>query len=217
MRTHAAIRRAAFRGPLLLVLAGAFATLPGTATRAHAAPLDCHSATTALRESLEVVVETVIDGRKARLPRTAEGASVFWEAHHGSFDHDPDAGAQMAAMVDSARRGSAREAARLAVQVAVASLKWCNGPLRTEDQLMLLDFVGMTAWLRARGGKIDWPDGIKHATDDLAGQLVKRRKTALAKQLRAAVTVAMAPKARVDVKASARLLALVDDVEKALR
>jgi hypothetical protein len=121
----------------------------------------------------------------------------------------------MDAMVASARKGDSRAAASSAVQVGVQSFKWCPGTLRTDDHLMLLDFVGMTGWLRARGASVDWPTGAQGATDSLARQLAARGKAALAKQLRAAVRDTMASKAR-DVKPSLRLLDLVDVVEKAL-
>ena len=208
-RNHESFRPCSFVAITLMT------TLLGFAAPAWSATPNCRSYAKALRESLEVVVEAVVDGRTAEVPGAAERAAAWWRTHHQALRHGPEAARLMDAMVASARTGDSRAAASSAVQVGVQSFKWCPGTLRTDDHLMLLDFVGMTGWLRAQGASVDWPPGVQGATDSLARQLEARGKAALAKQLRAAVRDTMASKAR-DVKPSLRLLDLVDVVEKAL-
>jgi hypothetical protein len=208
-RNHESFRPCSFVAITLMT------TLLGFAAPAWSATPNCRSYAKALRESLEVVVEAVVDGRTAEVPGAAERTGAWWRTHHQALRHGPEAARLMDAMVASARKGDSRAAASSAVQVGVQSFKWCPGTLRTDDHLMLLDFVGMTGWLRARGASVDWPTGAQGATDSLARQLAARGKAALAKQLRAAVRDTMASKAR-DVKPSLRLLDLVDVVEKAL-
>jgi len=192
------------------------ATLLTFAAPAWAATPNCRQTAKALRESLEVVVEAVINGRTAEVPGAAERAVTWWGSHHQALRHGPEAALLMDTMVASAKKGDSREAARSAVQAGVESFKWCPGKPRTDDQLMLLDFVGMTGWLRAQGASIDWPPGVKGAMESLAKQLEGRGKAALANQLRAAVRDTMANGTNRDAKPSLRLLDLVDVVEKAL-
>ena len=192
------------------------ATLLTFAAPAWSATPNCRQNAKALRESLEVVVEAAINGHTAEVPGAAERAAAWWRTHHQALRHSPEAARLMDAMVASGRKGDSREAARSAVQVGVGSFKWCPGRPRTDDQLMLLDFVGMTGWLRAQGVSVDWPPGVQGATDSLARQLERRGKAALAKQLRGAVRDTITNSTNRDVKPSLRLLDLVDVVEKAL-
>jgi len=192
------------------------ATLLTFAAPAWSATPNCRQTAKALRESLEVVVEAVISGHAAEVPGAAERAATWWGSHHQALRHGPEAARLMGAMAASARKGDSREAAHSAIRVGVESFKWCPGKPRTDDQLMLLDFVGMTGWLRAQGASVDWPPGVQGATDSLARQLESRGKAALAKQLRAAVRDTIANGTNRDVKPSLRLLDIVDVVEKAL-
>lgn len=191
----------------------------GIAPNARAAVVDCHREAAALRESLEVVAEATIDGRSADVPPAAGRATTWWKAHGRGFGSRPQAGTQIQAMAASARRGDAKDAARQAVLLATASFDWCKGARRTDDELMLLDLVGMTAWLRARGTNMNWPARAQQTTQSLVTQLTARKNTSLASQLREAVTAAMASPVRAngDAKPAIRLLDLVDVAEKALR
>jgi len=191
----------------------------GWAPGSEAATVDCHRQAAALRESLEVVAEAMIDGQPAKVRPLAERASTWWAGHRQAFGSQPQANGQIQSMVDAARSGKPRDAARQAVQVATTSLGWCGGIRRTDDQLMLLDFIGMTAWLRARGADMSWPGGARRTTEALAAKLTQRKKAALARRLRDAVAGAMATPVRAngDVRPASRLLDLVDVAERALR
>jgi hypothetical protein len=193
--------------------------IAGLAPRLEAAPVDCHRQAAALRESLEVVAEAMIDGQPAKVRPLAERASTWWMKHRSAFGSQPRADGQVQSMVDAAQHGNPRDAARQAVQVATTSLGWCGGIRRTDDQLMLLDFIGMTAWLRARGADMTWPRGARRTTEALVAKLTQRRNTTLARRLRDAVAGAMATPvhARGDIRPASRLLDLVDVAERALR
>ena len=192
------------------------ATLLTFPAPAWSATPNCRQTGRALRESLEVVVEATISGHSAEVSGAAARAAAWWGTNHQALRHGPEAARLMGAMVASARKGDSREAAQSAVRVGVESFKWCPGKPRTDDHLMLLDFVGMTGWLRAHGASVDWPPGVEAATDSLARQLAARGKAALATQLRSAIRDTIATTANGDVKPSLRLLDLVDVVEKAL-
>src|SRR6267142_2079332 len=203
-RNHESFRPCSFVAITLMT------TLLGFAAPAWSATPNCRSYAKALRESLEVVVEAVVDGRTAEVPGAAERAAAWWRTHHQALRHGPEAARLMDAMVASARKGDSREAAHSAIRGGVESFKWCPGKPRTDDQLMLLDFVGMTGWLRAHGASVDWPPGVEAATDSLARQLAARGKAALATQLRSAIRDTIATTANGDVKPSLRLLDYVD-------
>jgi hypothetical protein len=181
---------------------------------------DCtHRPDAEFREMLEPIVEAVIDGRPAAWKAAARRAAAWWKVHRATVpDRDP-ADSALAAIGAAVNRGEGNEAARAAVAISVASLRWCDKPLSDGDRLMLLDLVGMSGWLRSRGVPLDWPRGAGAAADVLAGRLHRQGRGTLAGRLRSALvaTLRLPVRADGDPRPARRLLDLVDVVEKSVR
>ena len=174
------------------------------------------------RERLESVIEAVIDGRAAAVPAASRRASIWWAAHRQAVPNAADADSSLREMVTAAQAHQPLVAARAAVEAAVISLHWCAAsppaPLARQEQLMLVDLVGMTGWLRGRGAQLEWPAGVPETTGQLSAALVASKHVALATRLRAAVaaTLATPSSANGDRTAAIHLLDLVDVIEKVL-
>ena len=178
----------------------------------------CGRLSAGLREQLESVTEAVIDGRQAAVPAAADRAAAWWATRRRSLERRLQADSFMVRMSGAAHGRRPREAARIAVQLSVASFGWCPGTLGTADRLMLVDLAGMTGWLRARGAHLAWPGAAPAAAESLASALVGRGHTALAARLRRsmAATLSTPESASGDARAAVQLLDTVDLVEKVL-
>lgn len=217
----AGIRNAfATLGIAMAVMAGPAAgrPLPGAARPAES----CRHAAREFRERLEAVTEAVIDGRVAAVPRASRRVSLWWATHRQAMPNAADADSSLRELVTAAQAHQPLVAARAAVEASVISLHWCEATpataLATQEQLMLVDLVGMSGWLRARGAQLEWPAGVQEATDRLSAALVARKHAALATRLRNAVAATLAAPMSTtgDRTAAIHLLDLVDVIEKVL-
>ena len=211
-------RRWAGLGLSGLLLVVALVPAPAGAAAASPANNTC-SAATELRERLEGVTEGVIDGRLAAVPRAAERSATWWLTHRAKFDPGSTLDTLMQQLVTAAHRNQPRTAASLAVKISSQSFAWCPAATSDADALMLLDLAGMTGWLRGRGQTLEWPSGVKAATDTLVAHLVLRRHPGSAQRLRDAVAATLAEQAsnRGDVVPATHLLELIDQLEQVLR
>lgn len=181
------------------------------------APAGRCAAAAELRERLEGVTESVIDGQPARLAPAAERAWRWWSAHRDSFQPTDNTVAQMDSLM-RVHHSHPRTAARAAVAISIESLNWCSGPPDDEDRLMLLDLAGQAGWLRARGQLIEWPDGVQAATDSLAAHLRARGHPARANELQRSIAALLARTrgTAADVSIARQVLELVDVLEQLL-
>ena len=200
---------------LVITVASAF----GAVAPSRAAASDCHPQAAALRESLEAVTEAVIENEEAILLIATEHLQRWWLEHRNAFGAGAEADRQIAGIAAAAQAGEATKAAAAAIGLSTTSLDWCGGGQRTDDQLMRLDLVGMTAWLRARGENLAFMPHAYGTAEQVAEKLDARGKHSLAKQTREAAKAALAVPVSThgDVKAANRLLELVDKIERALR
>lgn len=208
----------AIRRMIAVCLSGVVLTMaaePAPATT----PSPVCTAAAELRERLEGVTEGVIDGRLAAVPRAADSAAAWWEAHRAQFATTAALDTLMRQLVTAAHHQQTRQAASMAVQLSAESFAWCPAQHSDADALMLLDLAGMTGWLRGRGQALDWPAGVQAATDTLAAHLVAHRHPSSATRLRSAVTALLAASAspRGDVLPATHLLELIDQLEQFLR
>ena len=183
------------------------------------ATTDCRTQAAGVREALETVAESVIDGRPARVPAAVKRATGSWVAHRETFSETAGMDSLMNLLDATSRRRAANAAAGLAVQAAVASFRWCPGEATLDDRLFLIDLTGMAAWLRTRGVRIAWPPDVHGATEAVASELDRRKRGPLAVRLRSRVAAVLTTRERPggDPRSANQLLALVDDIEKALR
>jgi hypothetical protein len=209
------------RASLPSIVASVLAGLSVLAGRGAAgdATTDCRTHATAVREALETVAESVIDGRPARVPAAVKKATGLWVAHREMFSETAGVDSMMNLLDATSRRRAANATAGLAVQAAVASFRWCPGEATLDDRLFLIDLTGMAAWLRTRGVRIAWPPDVHGATEAVASELDRRKRGPLAVRLRSSVATVLTTRERPggDPRSANQLLALVDDIEKALR
>ena len=208
--------------PILLLIA-----LVGSGIAADAGPRAtragrCAHAAGILRERLEAVVEASIDGKPARAAPAADRALKYWERHSRLFPADASAKDLMKRISNAARDGKPVEAAHAAIDVSDASLRWCGAPLSMADHLTRIDLIGQTAWLRAHGIDIPWPNDADGSTAAVIAALRGDGNTGLADSLAASVSATLrTPVAtglsREDARTATGLLDQVDLVEKALR
>ncbi len=172
-----------------------------------------------LCERLEPVTEAVIDGRPALVPAAARRVQMWWKANRQAFPGGGDADSVMTAMLRSAQRGEANEAARAAVGLSIRALEWDGGARTTPARLMLIDVVGMAGWIRAGGGELEWPRQVPVAVDSLASVLERRNRPRAAARLQHAVGVVMEGTGDRTVRTAAALalLELVVGLERVLR
>lgn len=190
----------------------------GLLRAAQAGAGDCRLRAAAFREALEPVVEAVIDGRPTNALAAAHRADAWWGTQRGAFASHPQADSMMGALRSAASHRAYTEAAGIAVRTAVASFEWCGEPASDAERLFMLDLVGMTGWLRARGMALDWPPQVRGVTDSLAARLISRHQVDLAVRLRGSVRATLGTRvaAKGATQAARSLLDLVDVVEKVL-
>ena len=188
----------------------------GAAPPPHAHGGACADAAATFREKLEPVIEAAIDGQAGHAATACEHALTWWTGHADKIGAGTPADSLIGVMVAVGRGGNPLEAARVAVIAATASFKWCDTAPRLADRLMILDLVGMAAWLRAHGVESPGPTAAEEAVSAVATALRAKHREALTDRLRKAVRETLSAPAGTDAPAK-RLLDLVDVVETALR
>jgi len=210
-------------GLALVAAAGIGATKMRTTSRpaakstaSHRIPVTCGHRAAAFREKLEPVVEAAIDRRPKRAATAADSALAWWHRHSGSFGTQATADSLLPAMQAAAHARRPLHAARLAVLVSDQSFVWCPEPPTMADQLMRIDLVGQTGWLRAHNIDLPWPDGARDAVRVVTAALRGKQRSALADSLEAyvAATLKTPVAAHRDAAPSQTLLDLVDVAEK---
>ena len=188
----------------------------GAAPPPHARDSACADDAATFREKLEPVIEAAIDGQAGHTAPACERALTWWAGHADRIGAATLADSLVDAMVAAGRGGNPLEAARVALLAATASFKWCDTAPRLADRLMILDLVGMAAWLRAHGVESPGPTAAEESVPAVATALRAKHREALTDRLRTAVREALSAPAGTDAPAQ-RLLDLVDVVETALR
>jgi hypothetical protein len=118
-------------------------------------------------------------------------------------------------LLPATRCASAAEAAGSGA-APPAAFKWCDTAPRLADRLMILDLVGMAAWLRAQGVESSGPTPAEETVSAVATALRAKHRDVLTDRLRTAIRETLSAPAGTDTPAK-RLLDLVDVVETALR
>lgn len=183
------------------------------AVDAHGPPGGCRQGTAALREHLEQVLESCIEGRAARVKPAARATWSWWLAHRVAF---PESAAAESALLDlrATARTNPLHAAGEAYRLAAWSLDWCPGVEHLEDRLMRIDLIGMAGWLRARDEAVEWPRDAGAAVEAIGLRLEAGNHAGLAARVRRAVGLVLDTPAR-DAGAGAHARALLDLVDRA--
>jgi hypothetical protein len=208
--------RLRFTNSTLLAVLATIAIVPAHSSRAETA--ECRPQAARLRQSLGTITQAVMMDEEAGLLVATEHLQRWWIDNRSAFGARPEADKQIAAIAASAQNGEPTQSAAAAVGLANASLDWCDGGPRIDDQLMRLDLVAMTAWLRARGENVAFAPHAYGTAEQIAEQLEGRGKGSLARQTRETVKAALAVQVNShgDVKPATRLQQLVDKIERQL-
>jgi len=190
---------------------------PGSVAATPALKRDCSATALAFSETLEPVIEAVIDGQPNKVQLAADRAQAWWAAHR--------AGWMNAATVDSAMRelelqASAHHAslaARAAVRASTAALDACPDPPTLAANMMRVDLAGMAGWLRAHGVNTPFPRNVEQAAEAIGDRLRAGGHEALAGRLarEVAATLVIPVRMNGDLRAANALLARVDEAEQA--
>jgi len=208
--------RPRFTKTTMLVLLATIVVMPVHSSLAETS--ECRPQAARLRESLSTVTQAVMMDEEAGLLVATEHLQRWWMDNRGAFGARPEADKQIATIAAAAQNGEPTQSAAAAVGLANASLDWCDGGPRIDDQLMRLDLVAMTAWLRAHGESVAFTPHAYGTAEQVAEQLEGRGKSSLARQTRETVKAALAVQVNThgDVKPAAKLQQLVDKIERQL-